>query len=59
MAIPAVNACTVRDNLNLLLAEGIMQQVPHQRALTVALTEQGEQTLTALALGERHTSTFR
>ena len=46
-AIPEVNECIVRDNLNLLLAEGIVHQVPHQRALTVALTERGEQTLTA------------
>ncbi|MGC5032815.1 hypothetical protein [Micromonospora sp. DT229] len=46
-AIPQVNECIVRDNLNLLLAEAIVHQVPHQRALTVALTERGEQTLIA------------
>lgn len=45
-AVPALTTSTVRDNLNLLLAEGILEQIPHQRALTVALTGQGEQTLT-------------
>ncbi|MBQ1022822.1 hypothetical protein [Micromonospora sp. C95] len=43
----------MRDNLNLLLAEGILEQIPHQRALTVALTEQGEQTLTAVTRSGR------
>jgi len=36
----------VRDTVNLLLTHHLMEPVPHQRTLTVALTEQGERTLT-------------
>lgn len=36
----------VRDIVNFLLAQHLLDQVPHQRALTVALTVSGEQALT-------------
>ncbi|MDG4784993.1 hypothetical protein O7626_03435 [Micromonospora sp. WMMD1102] len=51
--LPDITAHTLRDHLNLLLAERIVKQVPHQRALTVELTEQGRQTLTAILRGGR------
>lgn len=58
-ALPSITAHTLRDNLNLLLAERIVEQVPHQRALTVELTEQGQQTLTAILRGGRGSSLSR
>lgn len=36
----------VRDTVNYLLAQHVLEQVPRQRALTVALTVSGEQALT-------------
>ncbi|NJP35816.1 hypothetical protein [Micromonospora thermarum] len=43
----SVNEGAVRDTVNLLLTHHLMELVPHQRTLTVALTKQGERTLTA------------
>ncbi|WP_203698360.1 hypothetical protein [Catellatospora coxensis] len=40
-----VKEAAVRDAVNLLLAQRFMEQVPYQRALTVALTAGGEQAL--------------
>jgi len=36
----------VRDTVNFLLAQHLLEQVPHHRALTVALTASGEKVLT-------------
>jgi len=36
----------VRDTVNFLLAQHLLEPVPHHRALTVALTASGEQALT-------------
>ncbi|WP_120315041.1 hypothetical protein [Catellatospora citrea] len=42
----SVKENAVRDTVNLLLAQRLMEQVPHHRGLTVALTAGGEQALT-------------
>lgn len=39
---------TVRDTFNVLLANGHLRQVPHQRCLTAMLTDRGRQALTNL-----------
>ncbi|GIJ08457.1 hypothetical protein ACFFMR_26165 [Micromonospora andamanensis] len=46
-ALP-VTAHALRDNLNLLVAEDIVAQVRHQRALTAVFTEDGKRTFTAI-----------
>lgn len=47
-AATAAKETAVRDCVNLLLAEKIVEQVPRQRALTVRLTEHGRTVLPAL-----------
>ncbi|MFG1881967.1 hypothetical protein [Micromonospora sp. NPDC049102] len=39
---------TVRDTFNVLLADGILRQVPYRRSLTAVLTDHGYQPLTRL-----------
>ncbi|MFI7650643.1 hypothetical protein ACIBTZ_31895 [Micromonospora sp. NPDC049460] len=50
-AVPTVAGGAVRDAVNQLLAEGLLRQVPYQRALTCGLTDKGRQALARLLRG--------
>ncbi|MBM0202026.1 hypothetical protein JNW90_02015 [Micromonospora sp. STR1s_5] len=46
--VNTVSEGTVRDTFNVLLANGHLRQVPHQRSLTAMLTDRGRQALANL-----------
>ncbi|MFI7074217.1 hypothetical protein [Micromonospora sediminicola] len=46
--VPGVPAGAVRDTINQFLAQSVMRQVPHRRALTVVLTGTGQERLERL-----------